>query len=306
VKGQFFGNACRLYPFLERGLCHAVLEPRKYQTFPAAVYQLQGFLANGVVDYLLGLLHTGGDVERPVRFRLYHFPRESLYIALSQPSQAGEKEGGLQNRYLTRGFRDPGKFLCGKPHLVGWDGLHPLQIRAGVLLYLPVPVGGVKRSEECRPITGDGIGVQLAFLMDGLRCAAQVFQKLVAQFHGHFPECAFASHEAVKVQECLFVTGVLLACVGLEVIDETAVQLVPVKELVTLVYDFLVPAAAQGFRLFSQPCVVVLFPLCLRVGVDVDAERFVAHHLVGGLVPVAGIIVEEVGQHLAALDFPCV
>ena len=29
-------------------------------------------------------------------------------------------------------------------------------------------------------------------------------------------------------------------------------------------------------------------------------------HFVGGLVTVAGIIVEEVGQHFAALDFPCV
>ena len=108
------------------------------------------------------------------------------------------------------------------------------------------------------------------------------------------------------MQESLLVTGVLLSCVCTEVVNETAVQFVPVEELVTLVDDFLVSPATESFRLFRQPCVVVLFPLGLGMGIDVDAERFMAHHLVGGLVTVAGIIVEEEGQHFAAFDFPCI
>lgn len=38
VKGQVLGDARHLYPFLERNLCHAVLEARKHQTFPASAY----------------------------------------------------------------------------------------------------------------------------------------------------------------------------------------------------------------------------------------------------------------------------
>ncbi len=53
-------------------------------------------------------------------------------------------------------------------------------------------------------------------------------------------------------------------------------------------------------------CIVVFLALCLRMCINVDTERLVAQHLVGGLITVAGIIVEKVGQHLAALDFPCI
>ena len=106
--------------------------------------------------------------------------------------------------------------------------------------------------------------------------------------------------------EGMLVARVLLGGMLPEVVDEAAVQLVLVEELVSLVHYLLVAAASQGFGLLRHAGVVVLLALRLRMCVDVDAERLMAHHFVGGLVTVAGIVVEEIGQHLAALDFPCV
>lgn len=148
--------------------------------------------------------------------------------------------------------------------------------------------------------------MQFALLMDDLMRGAQIFQELVAQLYGNFGKGAFAACKQVEVQECLLIARVFLSCVLLEVINETAVQFVLVKELVTLVYNLLVAAASQSFCLLRQPGIVVLLTLCLRMCVDVDTERFMTQHFVGGLVTVAGIIVEEEGQHFAAFDFPCI
>lgn len=68
----------------------------EYKPFSCvAVYQSQCLVPDGIVDNLLCLLHTVGDIERTVGLGLYHFPCEWLDIALSQPCKAGEKECGL-------------------------------------------------------------------------------------------------------------------------------------------------------------------------------------------------------------------
>ena len=161
-------------------------------------------------------------------------------------------------------------------------------------------------TEKRGPIAGYCISVQLAFGVDYLMRGAQVFKELVAKLHCDFGKGAFAACEQVEVQECLFIARVFLSGILLEVVNEAAVEFVAVEELVTLIHNLLIPAAAQCLGFLRQTCVVVFLTLCLRVSVDVDAERFMAQHLVGGLVTVAGIIVEEIGQHLAAFDFPCI
>ena len=51
----------------------------------------------------------------------------------------------------------------------------------------------------------------------------------------------------------------------------------------------------HGLRLRGHTFVVVLFSLVLRLGIDVDAERFMTHDLHRTLIPIAGIVVEIEG-----------
>lgn len=63
----------------------------------------------------------------------------------------------------------------------------------------------MERAKERRPVTGYGISVQLAFGVDYLIRGAQVFQKLVAQFHSDFGKGAFAAHKLAEVQDRLLI-----------------------------------------------------------------------------------------------------
>ena len=96
MVGDVLGDARCLHPLLECCLRHVVIEAGKHKSLPfTAVYQCQCLVSYRVVDNLLCLLHTVGDIESAVGFGLYHFPCEWLDIALPQSCKAGEKEGGL-------------------------------------------------------------------------------------------------------------------------------------------------------------------------------------------------------------------
>jgi len=82
-----------------------------------------------------------------------------------------------------------------------------------------------------------------------------------------------------------------------EILQEVGLELVLVEEVVTLVDHRLEAAAADCLGLLGHHLVEVLLPLVLRVGIEVDAQRFVADHLHGLLVPVAGIIIQVERQH---------
>lgn len=69
-------------------------------------------------------------------------------------------------------------------------------------------MGSMERTEERRPIAGNGIGMQFALLMDDLMRGAQIFQELVAQLYGNFGKGAFAACKQVEVQECLLIARV--------------------------------------------------------------------------------------------------
>ena len=99
--------------------------------------------------------------------------------------------------------------------------------------------------------------------------------------------------------------GVLLCGQPSEIGEEVAFLLFLVKEVVTLVDNALVAAAAQRLGFLRHAVVVVSFTRVLRLGIDVYAERFVAHDFHGSLVTVAGIVVQIVRQHPAVLDFAC-
>ena len=85
MVGDMLGDARCLYPLLKCCLCHAVLEAGKYKSLSfTVVYQCQRLVSYRVVDNLLCLLHTVGDIECAVGFGLDHFPCEWLDIAFSQ------------------------------------------------------------------------------------------------------------------------------------------------------------------------------------------------------------------------------
>ena len=76
-----------------------------------------------------------------------------------------------------------------------------------------------------------------------------------------------------------------------EILQKIGLELVLVEEVVALVDHRLEAAAADCLGLLGHHLVEVLLPLVLWVGIEVDSQRFVADHLHGLLVPVAGIII---------------
>ena len=141
--------------------------------------------------------------------------------------------------------------------------------------------------------------------MDGLRSIQQVLTELVAQIHIDFIKAALVITESCEMLIDVLPLAVLLVCFLLEVGKEVALHLLLVKEVIPFIDYGLITAAAKGFCLLSHTVVVVTFTLVLRLGIDIDAERFMAHDLHGGLIPIARIIVQIEGQLISALDFPC-
>ena len=118
VKGYLLGYACRQEPPFEWSLQHLVLETVKDKPLVPFPEQPVGFIADGVVYNLFGLLHTGGHEHLAVSVRLYLLPSELLDVALPQSGQASEKKSPFQDFFLARGFGKPYQFLLAQmlPH----------------------------------------------------------------------------------------------------------------------------------------------------------------------------------------------
>lgn len=111
VESNLLGYACRQEPPFKWSLQHLVLETVKDKPFAPLPEQPVGFITDGVVYNLLGLLHTGGHEHLAVGVRLYLLPCELSDVTLSQSGQASEKKSPFQDLFLARGFGKPYQFL---------------------------------------------------------------------------------------------------------------------------------------------------------------------------------------------------
>ena len=183
--------------------------------------------------------------------------------------------------------------------------IYTVEKAVGVLLNLTVTVSRVQTGTECGPVASHGIDVQRSFGMEVLAGVQQIVHEPTAQVHINFTKRAFAASESLKVLVNMFPLGVLLCGKPSEICEEVTFLLFLVEEVITLVDDALVTAAAQCLCLLSHTVVVVSLTCILRLGIDVYAEQFVTHDFHRCLVTVAGIVVQIVRQHLAVLDFAC-
>ena len=117
--------------------------------------------------------------------------------------------------------------------------------------------------------------------MQSLWCCQQLLTKSVAQVHVYLTEGTLALREGTEVHIDVLPLGVFLVCQFLEVGEEISFHLLLVKEIVSFIHNGLIATTAEGFCLLSHTVVVVLLSLVLRLGLDVDAERFMAHDLHG-------------------------
>ena len=108
-----------LYPLFECCLCHVLsLKPGNTKSHSwITVYQCQCLLPDGIMYNLLCFLHTGGDIERPVRFGLYHFPWECLWLSLSRSPVRQEKRNAASTG-SSHGVSASCEFLRRQPHFV--------------------------------------------------------------------------------------------------------------------------------------------------------------------------------------------
>ena len=82
VKGYLLGYACRQKTPFQWSLQHLVLESGKDKPLAPFSEQPVGFITDGVVYNLLGLLHTSGHEHLAVGVRLYLLPSELPDVAL--------------------------------------------------------------------------------------------------------------------------------------------------------------------------------------------------------------------------------
>ena len=85
---------------------------------------------------------------------------------------------------------------------------------------------------------------------------------------------------------------VLFVCQFFEVGKEIAFHPVLVKESVVLVEDGFIALVTQDSSLLHHACVEVLLLLIGRLGKDVDAQCLACDNLHGGIVTIAGIVVQ--------------
>ena len=155
MKGDMLGYTCCLYPVLQRCLEHAVFQSREHLVSRLAVlifvieaYEFKCLLADWVIDELLGLLHTDGDVHASVAVWLYLLPGKFHDIALAESCETCEQERLLQFGFLTLGLCQFHMFWLCEMFLFGGDGINLLQIAVRILQNLVVTIGGVKHGTE--------------------------------------------------------------------------------------------------------------------------------------------------------------
>ena len=133
----------------------------------------------------------------------------------------------------------------------------------------------------------------------------QELLELVAEIDIDLIEAALAVAELLEVQIDILPLRVFLVRLVLEVVEKTALHLLLVEKVIALVDDTLVATAAQGLSLLAHAVVIVTLTLVLRLGIDVDAERFMAHDLHRRFVTITWIVVQIVRKLFSAFDFPC-
>lgn len=120
VKGYLLGYACRQKTPFQWSLQHLVLESGKDKPLAPFSEQPVGFITDGVVYNLLGLLHTGGHKHLAVGVRLYLLPSELLDVALPQPGQAAEKGMPFSILLPHRAFRQAVSVPLGSDAPLWW------------------------------------------------------------------------------------------------------------------------------------------------------------------------------------------
>jgi len=81
------------------------------------------------------------------------------------------------------------------------------------------------------------------------------------------------------------------------VLQEIAFEFVPVEEVIPLIYNRFKSAATDGFGFLGHYIVEILLPLVLRVGIDINAKRFVTDYFHCFLVSISRIIIQIERQH---------
>lgn len=150
----------------------------------------------------------------------------------------------------------------------------------------------MENGTESRPVTRSRIDMQLLSGMNGLWGIKQILHELTTQVHIHFFEGAFAVHETFEVFIYMLPLDVFPVCQFLEVGEEITFHFSLVKEAVVLVEDSFITPVTQYFRLFHHACIEITLLLVGRSGEDVNPEGFTSNHLHGGIVTIAGIIVQ--------------
>ena len=82
-----------------------------------------------------------------------------------------------------------------------------------------------------------------------------------------------------------------------EILQEISLEFVLVEEIIPFIYYRLEPAATDGFGFLGHYIVEILLPLVLRIGIDINAKRFVTDYLHRFLVSISRIIIQIERQH---------
>ena len=82
-----------------------------------------------------------------------------------------------------------------------------------------------------------------------------------------------------------------------EILQEISLEFVLVEEIIPFIYYRLEPAATDGFSLLGHYLVEVLFTLVLRIGIYINAKRFMTDNFHSFLVSIPRIISQIKRQH---------
>lgn len=155
MVGDVLGDAGIPQPFLQRCLGQTVVKALEHlvRRLPPLVivietYQVQRLIADGVVDQLLSLLHTEGDVHAAIAVWLDPVPCQLLDVALPESCQTGEEEGLPQHFRSARSVGKPYQFLPRQVFLLRWYGVYAVKEPVGVLHNPVLPVSSVEDGTE--------------------------------------------------------------------------------------------------------------------------------------------------------------
>ena len=82
-----------------------------------------------------------------------------------------------------------------------------------------------------------------------------------------------------------------------EILQEISLEFVLVEEIIPFIYDRFKSAATDGFGFLGHYLVEILFTFVPRIGIDINAKRFVTDYLHRFLVSISRIIIQIERQH---------